>query len=86
MQERTPGLADSVPATSSAASPGAERRIEMDRAWHALDSTESLELLGTRIDGLGASEAAQRLAIWGPNLLPRGRRRGVLVRFVLQFH
>jgi len=58
----------------------------MDRAWHALEPSESLEALGTRLDGLGAGEAAQRLASWGPNRLPRARHRSTLVRLALQFH
>ncbi|MCW5737519.1 MAG: cation-transporting P-type ATPase [Enhydrobacter sp.] len=59
---------------------------DLDRAWHALEPSEVRDALGTPPEGLGASEAAQRLATRGPNRLPRGRQRGVLMRLALQFH
>ncbi|MFB4319268.1 cation-translocating P-type ATPase [Actinomadura sp. 21ATH] len=36
--------------------------------------------------GLGSGEAAARLAAHGPNTLPAARRRGPVLRFLLQFH
>lgn len=39
--------------------------------WHALPLEESLRATGGRIEGLGTTEAQQRLGEDGPNLLPR---------------
>jgi magnesium-transporting ATPase (P-type) len=55
-------------------------------AWHALDLATALSQAGATAEGLSGTEAARRLAVQGPNRLPRGRRRSLLVRFLLQFH
>ncbi len=68
------------------ATAGVDARLDLDRAWHALEPGESLTALGTRSDGLDATEAARRLAIWGPNRMPRGPHRGALRRLAEQFH
>ena len=53
---------------------------------HHLDVHEALLLVGTdRERGLTEAEAAARLARFGLNALPRFRRRGPLLRFLLQF-
>ncbi|SEG88064.1 cation-transporting ATPase F [Thermomonospora echinospora] len=44
------------------------------------------ELGGDAERGLGDAQAADRLARLGPNELPAARRRGPLLRFLLQFH
>jgi len=44
-----------------------------------------LERLGTRAEGLGASEAAERLAASGPNLVVDGRQRSSAVQLLLKF-
>ncbi|MEQ9527478.1 MAG: cation-transporting P-type ATPase [Parvibaculaceae bacterium] len=54
--------------------------------WHALDADEALAALGTPHGGFAAEEAERRLAQYGPNRLPRGKERGALLRFLLQFH
>ncbi len=53
--------------------------------WHAIGAAEALRGLGTSIEGLSAEEAARRLARFGPNALPRHRRRPPLVVFLDQF-
>lgn len=58
----------------------------MNRGWHALQPSECLTALETRVEGLDATEAARRLATWGPNRLPQGRPRGPLRHFAEQFH
>ena len=54
--------------------------------WHALDADEALAALDTPHGGFAAEEAERRLAQYGPNRLPRGKERGALIRFLLQFH
>ena len=61
-----------------------EERSET-RAWHALPAATVVERLGgdaTR--GLGAAEAARRLAEYGPNEVTEARRRGPLSLLVAQ--
>jgi magnesium-transporting ATPase (P-type) len=55
--------------------------------WHATPAEAVLERLGVP-DALGPTEAEarQRLAEYGPNRLPEAKRRGPLLRFLLQFH
>ena len=54
--------------------------------WHALSTADALAALDTEPDGLTTPEAERRLAVHGPNHLPSGPRRSVLLRFLLQFH
>ncbi len=51
-----------------------------------MQATEVLARIDAGDGGLGADEAARRLERAGPNRLPAPRRRGPLVRFLLQFH
>jgi magnesium-transporting ATPase (P-type) len=55
--------------------------------WHATPAEAVLERLGVS-DALGPTEAEarQRLAEYGPNRLPEAKRRGPLLRFLVQFH
>ncbi|MBL8669880.1 MAG: HAD-IC family P-type ATPase [Alphaproteobacteria bacterium] len=55
-------------------------------AWHALPAEEAVERLASAMSGLSEEEASRRLAAYGPNRLPEGKRRGALERFLLQFH
>ena len=86
MRESLSETAGSGAAGRPGATAGVNARLDLDRAWHALEPGESLTALGTRADGLDATEAARRLAIWGPNRLPRGPQRGILRRLAEQFH
>ncbi len=54
--------------------------------WSALPVEAVLESFGSSSAGLSEEEAARRLAQYGPNLLPRGKRRSPFVRFIAQFH
>ncbi len=55
--------------------------------WHSTAIDEALQRLGVDPKtGLNSDEVNQRLAKYGPNSLPESRRRGPLLRFVLQFH
>jgi len=56
------------------------------RAWHAVPAAEALDTLGVEASGLSESAAAERLARFGPNRLPRAAGRGPLKRLLLQFH
>lgn len=55
--------------------------------WHVLSAEEVETKL--RVDparGLDAAEAARRLETCGPNRLPKGRKKGPLMRFLAQFN
>ncbi|KAF1722337.1 cation-transporting P-type ATPase [Pseudoxanthomonas wuyuanensis] len=55
-------------------------------SWHDRPVEEVLQALKTAPAGLSQDEAGARLKSHGPNRLPEGRKRSVLVRFLLQFH
>ncbi len=53
---------------------------------HARTGADCLAALETTPDGLTTPDAARRLAEYGANRLPETRARGVVLRFLLQFH
>ena len=54
--------------------------------WHAVLAPEVIGRLRTDLaNGLDAGEASRRLAQYGPNRLPEGKKRGPLTRFLAQF-
>ncbi len=53
---------------------------------HARPVEDTLDRLETDPDGLGAEEAARRLADHGPNRLPEKKERNVVLRFLSHFH
>jgi len=55
-------------------------------AWHALETAEVFQGLGASESGLDEIEVEARRLRYGPNLLPEPPRRGLLQRFLLQFH
>ena len=56
-------------------------------AWHAVGSDETIERLKTDpIAGLDSGEVSRRLARYGPNRLPEGKKRGPLIRFLAQLN
>ncbi len=55
-------------------------------SFHALSPQEALERLETGLDGLNEGEVEKRRQRYGANRLPEPRRRGPLLRFLLQFH
>jgi magnesium-transporting ATPase (P-type) len=54
--------------------------------WHAYEADDVLYWLGSSAEGLTETEAEARLAQYGPNRLPQGKKQSSLVRFLLQFH
>jgi len=56
------------------------------RDWHTLPPDVVLEVLCTSAEGLSTTDAAARLARFGPNRLPRTAKRGPLLRLLVQFH
>ncbi len=54
--------------------------------WHAKDTEAVFEALGTSGKGLSSKEVLLRLQKYGSNKLPEPKKRGILVRFFLQFH
>jgi magnesium-transporting ATPase (P-type) len=57
-----------------------------DIHWHAQVAQEALAALDSSADGLDAAEAGRRLLQHGPNRLTPPKKRGPLLRFLLQFH
>jgi E1-E2 ATPase/Cation transport ATPase (P-type)/Cation transporter/ATPase, N-terminus len=57
-------------------------------AWHSLSTEEVVQRLGSSVTaGLDDAEASsRRVAKHGPNRLPSARKRGPLMRFLLQFN
>lgn len=53
--------------------------------WHARSAEQALAALASGPAGLGAEEAARRLAEVGPNVLPRPRAPGVVAIYLRQF-
>ena len=45
------------------------------RAWHAVSAAEALAALGSDVNGLGDTEARQRLDAHGANRLPGSSRK-----------
>ncbi|MEM0482601.1 MAG: cation-translocating P-type ATPase [Nitrososphaerota archaeon] len=59
---------------------------EKQYAWHALEASECLRLLGSNLDtGLRGDEAAERLKIFGPNVIERGKKVSPLRILLRQF-
>lgn len=57
----------------------------MADAFHTLSVSESLQRLGTSLDGLSEAEAAERLQRDGPNELPPPKRTSLLIILLRQF-
>jgi magnesium-transporting ATPase (P-type) len=55
------------------------------QAWHSLDEAAVLAALEAGPGGLTGAEAARRLARYGPNALPEGKRASLLAVFGRQF-
>ncbi len=59
---------------------------EKQYAWHALEASECLRLLGSNLDtGLGKDEVAERLKTFGPNVIERGKGVSPLRILLRQF-
>jgi magnesium-transporting ATPase (P-type) len=54
--------------------------------WHAESAQATTESLKTTPEGLSKGEATDRLIKHGPNRLPEAKTRGLLMRFIYQFH
>lgn len=62
-------------------------RSMTEQALHHLPGHEVVLLLETDVaKGLSSDQAAQRQERFGPNVLPKFRRHGHLLRFLFQFH
>lgn len=60
--------------------------ITGQRDWHALPSKDALSALDSSPTGLSEDEARRRLTAIGPNRLPPPKRRGSVLRFLIQFN
>lgn len=56
------------------------------RDWHALPSKDVVSALESGPNGLSEEDARRRLAEIGPNRLPPPKRRGPILRFLIQFN
>ncbi|RFC39455.1 MAG: ATPase, P-type (transporting), HAD superfamily, subfamily IC [Candidatus Nitrotoga sp. CP45] len=56
------------------------------RSWHTLAHEEVKQALQTGPDGLSDVEAGRRITQYGPNRLAPPKRRGPLLRLLMQFH
>ena len=54
--------------------------------WHTLNRSQVEEILDTGRHGLSDTEADRRLGVYGPNRLAPPKRRGPLMRLLMQFH
>jgi len=54
--------------------------------WHARPAADALAALGSGEGGLDWAEATARLGVHGPNRVDAAPRRGILARFLAQFH
>ncbi len=57
-----------------------------DPRWHARPAEAVQAALASAPDGLSGAEVEARRARFGPNHLPQPRRRGPLMRLLMQFH
>jgi len=55
-------------------------------SWHTLTHAEIGQALQAGTEGLSDAEAARRIAQYGPNRLVPPKRRGPLLRLLMQFH
>jgi magnesium-transporting ATPase (P-type) len=60
--------------------------IPPSEPWHGQGSEQVEQQLQSAANGLTDAEVRRRLAVHGPNRLAEVRRRGPLLRFILQFH
>jgi magnesium-transporting ATPase (P-type) len=61
-------------------------KITMKKKWHGVPVQEAFDILESSPEGLTSRQASKRLETLGPNLLAQTKKRGPLLRFVLQFH
>ena len=62
------------------------QQTEKKSVWYSKPVDDVLDKLSADINGLTGNEAKKRLKEYGPNKLPEGKSRSVLMRFLLQFH
>ncbi len=53
--------------------------------WYNLSATETLKKLSSCENGLGQSEADERISVYGENRLPQGKKNGWVTLFLAQF-
>jgi len=61
-------------------------RMSPPSPWHQQEVSHALEALGSGAEGLTEAEAGERLRRYGPNRLTPPKKRGILMRFLLQIH
>lgn len=78
-------MKESMQAASNSNAPADDSDSEASN-WHAEDTAQVFETLGTAEEGLSQEEATNRLSKYGQNRLPEPKTRGSLIRFLYQFH
>ncbi len=60
--------------------------ITLKKKWHDVPVKEAFDILKSSPDGLSSDQAGERLQTFGPNMLAQAKKKGPVVRFLLQFH
>ncbi len=63
-----------------------KEKIIQEKKWHRVPVQEAFDILESSPKGLSSEQVRERLQAFGPNLLAQTRKKGPLVRFLLQFH
>ena len=79
-------MKDDLPPMSETATTHSTPSAPPHATWHALKLEDVQRQLQAEPGGLSAEEVRRRLVLHGPNCLAPAKRRGPLLRFVLQFH
>jgi magnesium-transporting ATPase (P-type) len=56
-----------------------------EKAWHSIEIPVALQALGTSPDGLTNAQVEERRAMFGANVLPRPKRKSVVLVYLHQF-
>ena len=60
--------------------------MQNEEHWHSATTEQTFNRLNTDGNGLDQAEAGRRLAKFGLNKLPEGKRKHVFIRFLFHFH
>ena len=63
-----------------------KKDIQNKTPWHAEPVEKCFQTLKSSPEGLDPEEAGKRLETFGPNMLATEKKRGPVLRFLLQFH
>jgi magnesium-transporting ATPase (P-type) len=61
-------------------------KITLKKKWHGVPAREAFEILESSPEGITSDQVRERMETFGPNMLAQTKKRGPVLRFVLQFH